>query len=104
MSLVFNEVSGTLSTVAAGVRRAAGRAGTADGATQQLDRQLLTAWLNFANGAFDLGDPGRHRTEDKVPDTAFATVISNAETVRKSASSTANQLRAQRDLLEAING
>ena len=24
-------------------------------ATQQLDRQLLTSWLNFANGALDLG-------------------------------------------------
>lgn len=42
--------------------------------------------------------------KDKVPDTAFATVISNAEAVRLNSSSTATQLRVQRDVLEAING
>ena len=101
MSLVFDEVrdASTLGK-AFDVLYVGGNGGSA---TQQLDRQLLTAWLNFANGALDLGTLV-DTNKDKVPDTAFATVISNAETVRKSASSTANQLRAQRDLLEAING
>lgn len=42
--------------------------------------------------------------KDKVPDTAFSTVVSNAEAMRLNSSSTATQLRAQRDILEAING
>ncbi len=101
MSRVFDETTDA-STVANAfdVLSVGGNNGSAK---QQLDRQLLTSWLNFANGALDLStlvDTNR----DKVPDTAFSTVISNAETVRLNPSSTADQLRAQKDLLEAING
>jgi hypothetical protein len=101
MSLVFDEVNDA-STVAKAfdILYVGGNNGSAK---QQLDRQLLTAWLNFANGAFNLGTLV-DTNKDKIPDTAFATVISNAEAVRLNSSSTAAQLRAQRDVLEAING
>ncbi len=101
MSSVFHDVTDA-STVAKAfdVLFVGGNNGSA---TQQLDRQLLTSWLNFANGALDLGTLV-DTNKDKVADTAFSTVISNAETVRLSPSATANQLRAQRDLLQAING
>lgn len=101
MSGVFNETTDA-STVANAfdVFFVGGNNGSAK---QQLDRQLLTSWLNFANGALDLSTLV-DTNKDKVADTAFSTVISNAETVRLNPSSTASQLRAQKDLLEAING
>jgi hypothetical protein len=72
-------------------------------AMQQLDRQLLTAWLNFANGAFDLSELV---DTDGVggPDTPFSTVMANAEAVRLNPASTEAQLYAQRNILERING
>jgi Fungalysin metallopeptidase (M36)/PKD domain/Fungalysin/Thermolysin Propeptide Motif len=101
MSSVFDETTDA-STVAKAfdVLFVGGNNGSAK---QQLDRQLLTSWLNFANGALDLSTLV-DTNKDKVPDMAFSTVISNAETIRLSSSSTATQLRAQKDLLEAING
>jgi hypothetical protein len=101
MSSVFHEVTDA-STVAKAfnVLFVGGNNGTAK---QQLDRQLLTSWLNFANGSLDLGTLVDTNT-DKVPDTSFATVISNAEAIRLNPSSTDAQLRAQKDLLERING
>jgi M6 family metalloprotease-like protein len=64
---------------------------------QQLDRQLLAAWLNFANGAFDL---------DEVVDngSTFAVVMATAEAVRLNPASTEAQLRAQRQILQRMNG
>ena len=41
--------------------------------TQKLERELLAAWLNFANGAFDLTEL-LDTNGDGTPDTAFATV------------------------------
>jgi subtilisin family serine protease len=71
--------------------------------SQQLDRQLLAAWLNFANGAFQYG--GLVDTNgDGVADTPFSTVMTNAEAVRLNPASTPAQLLAQKDLLERING
>ena len=40
---------------------------------QQLDRQLLTAWLNFANGAFEYGELV-DTDGNGVGDTAFSVV------------------------------
>jgi hypothetical protein len=101
MSSVFSEVNDA-STVAKAfdILYVGGNNGSP---TQQLDRQLLTSWLNFANGAFNLGTLV-DTNKDKVPDTAFSTAIANAEAVRLNSSSTPTQLRAQRDVLEAING
>ncbi len=72
-------------------------------AKQTLDRQILTAWMNFANGAFTLTSLV---DTDGVggPDTAFGAVIANAEAVRVNASSTDVALRAQKAILERING
>jgi subtilisin family serine protease len=72
-------------------------------AAQQLDRQLLAAWLNFANGAFDLNELV---DTDGVggADTMFGTVMANAEAVRLNPASTEAQLYAQRNILERING
>jgi hypothetical protein len=101
MSAVFNEVTDA-STVANAfnVLYVGGNKGDA---LQQLDRQLLTAWLNFANGGFNFGQLV-DTNGDGIPDTAFSSVLANAESVRLNPASTPDQLRAQRDLLDRING
>jgi hypothetical protein len=71
-------------------------------ATQKLDRELLAAWLNFANGAFDLTELV-DTDGNGVADTPFATVMATAEAVRIGPSTEAQEL-AQRDILERING
>lgn len=70
-------------------------------AVQKLDRELLAAWLNFANGAFgltELVDTDGNGTAD----TPFATVMATAEAVRIGPSTDAAKL-AQRDILQNIN-
>ena len=101
MSTVFNEVRDA-STVplAFDVLKIKNNQGDAK---QQLDRELLTAWLNFANGAFDLGELV-DTNGNGTPDTAFGDVIATAEAVRLNPSSTQAALRAQRDILTRING
>ena len=89
----------TLLAEAADVLRTNGSKGDM---TEELDQQLLAAWLNFANGAFgwtDLVDT----TGDDVPDTAFSTAIQAAEDVRLDPAATRDELEAQKDALEAIN-
>jgi M6 family metalloprotease-like protein len=77
-------------------------AGNGGDATQKLDRELLAAWLNFANGAFDLTE--LVDTDGKNgPDTPFATVMATAESARTGPSTDAQKL-AQRDILARING
>ena len=68
----------------------------------QLDRDVLTAWLNFANGAVEwdeLVDTNR----DGVADTAFHAAMGQAESVRLAASSTGAQLDVQRAIVQSIN-
>ena len=68
----------------------------------QLDRDLLTAWLNFANGAVgyaELVDTDANGTKD----TQFHTVVEAAEAVRLSGSATAAQLDQQRIIISRIN-
>jgi hypothetical protein len=72
-------------------------------ATQRLDRELLAAWLNFANGAFGLTELV-DTDGNGVADTPFATVMATAEAVRLNPASTSAQLLAQRDILQEING
>jgi FtsP/CotA-like multicopper oxidase with cupredoxin domain len=70
---------------------------------QKVDRELLTAWLNFANGAVEysaLIDTDKNG----VPDTAFSDVMANAEAVRNNLASTNAQLQDQRNILQHING
>ena len=70
--------------------------------TQKLERELLAAWLNFANGAFDLTELV-DTDGDRTADTPFATVLANAEAVHGGASTDADRL-AQRNILQRING
>jgi hypothetical protein len=68
----------------------------------QLDRDLLTAWLNFANGAVKWNeqvDTNRNGT----PDTAFYQAMQTAEAVRNNPTATASQLDAQRVIVQNIN-
>lgn len=70
---------------------------------EQLDRQLLTAWVNFANGGVEwteLLDTDGNGTLD----TSFVDVITTAEAVRLNPASTRAELEAQRDILMRING
>lgn len=67
-----------------------------------LDRQLLAAWLNFANGAFEYEDLV-DTDHDGIPDTAFSTVVGAAEDVRLDPASTRDELEEQKDILESIN-
>ena len=70
---------------------------------EQLDRQLLTAWVNFANGGVEFNEL-LDTNNDGVLDTTFINVMTNAETVRNNPASTKSQLQAQRDILQRING
>jgi FtsP/CotA-like multicopper oxidase with cupredoxin domain len=70
--------------------------------SEQLDRQLLAAWVNFANGAVEWNEL-LDTNKDKIPDTTFATVMATAEAVRLNPASTRAQLQAQRDILTRIN-
>jgi hypothetical protein len=70
-------------------------------ARQKLDRQLLTVWLNFANGSMgylELFDTGR----DGVPDTSLADIMAAAEAVRLDPTSSNSELRQQAQLLIRI--
>ena len=90
--------------------RAAGTIGQAEGvlkatakdALDALDRQLLAAWLNFANGATGLTELV-DTNGDKVADTPFLTMMANAEAVRLSPTSTRAAILAQYAILERFN-
>jgi hypothetical protein len=101
MSNVFDEVRDA-STVAAAFD-VLGVSGNGGDASQHLDRQLLAAWLNFANGAFDLTELV-DADGDGTAETQFAAVLAAAEAVRLNPASTDAELHAQRDVLERING
>jgi hypothetical protein len=69
---------------------------------EQLDRELLVAWLNFASGAmgyFQLVDTD----EDGVPDTPMNEVMQAAEAVRLDGSSTPATLRVTTEMLHKIS-
>jgi hypothetical protein len=68
---------------------------------QKLDRELLTVWLNFANGAVgysELFDSDGNGT----PDTPFSVIMATAEGVRADPTSTPAQLREQRQIVHRI--
>jgi hypothetical protein len=67
-----------------------------------LDRQLLAAWLNFANGAFDL-DEEVDTDGDHVPDATFFEAMTDAETVRANPASTQTEIERQKDIIERLN-
>jgi hypothetical protein len=98
-SLVFDEQRDA-STIAAAVAVLAGSGGSS--VADQLDRELLAVWLNFANGAFELTE-AVDSNGDGNADTTFAAAVAAAEAVRLDASATKAQLEAQKDILERIN-
>ncbi len=67
------------------------------------DRQIFTAWLNFANGAHGL-DELFDTNGDGIADTTFANIMQQAESLRTDPTRTREQLLAMKDLLEGING
>ena len=101
MSAVFDEVrNGTSSfAAAASVLQTGGSKGVL---TQELDRQLLAAWLNFANGGYGW-DQLVDTDGDRVADTAFSSAITSAEAVRLDPNATRAQIEAQKRVLESIN-
>ena len=66
------------------------------------DRQLLAAWLNFANGAINL-DTLVDTDGDGVPDTTFSDIVSAAESARLNPATSPEELEVHKDLLELIN-
>ena len=101
MSLVFDEVRNAATVAAAfDVLNVKSNGGSA---SEHFDRQLLAAWLNFANGAFDLTELVDTDGDDTA-ETQFAAVLAAAEAVRLNPASTEAQLHAQRDILQRING
>jgi hypothetical protein len=68
----------------------------------QLDRDLLTAWLNFANGAVEWNDQVDTNANGS-PDTPFHEAMRTAESVRLNPSATEAQIDAQRAIVQSIN-
>jgi hypothetical protein len=99
MSKVFNEVRNASTPAAAiAVFNKSGSSLAAD----IFDVQLLAAWMNFADGRVALTDLV-DTNKDHVPDTAFATLVAQAEAVRLNPASTRAQILAQKDRLESFN-
>ncbi|MBT2396208.1 M36 family metallopeptidase, partial [Streptomyces sp. ISL-100] len=66
------------------------------------DRQLLAAWLNFANGSFEAGE--KVDTDgDLKADTPFLEAVQQAEKVRLDPDTTRKELAAQAKILTCIN-
>lgn len=68
----------------------------------QLDRQLLTAWLNFAHGAYQPNQPV-DSDGDGVTETTFGEVMSAAENARLDPDASRDELESYKDLLERLN-
>jgi hypothetical protein len=99
MSKVFHEVrDASTPTLARSVFDKSGSSQAKD----IFDVQLLAAWMNFADGRVALTDLV-DTNFDKVPDTLFSTLVSQAEAVRLNPASTASQIIAQKLRLESFN-
>lgn len=100
MSQVFNEQTDASTIPAAyNVMWLGGNRGSA---AEKLDRALLTAWLNFANGSIEYGQLF-DTNGDALPDTAFSAIMANAETVRINPASTTAQLDEQRKVVHKLS-
>ncbi|WP_162907711.1 S8 family peptidase [Allorhizocola rhizosphaerae] len=71
-------------------------------ARQQFDREALTAWLNFAHGAFGLND-GVDTDCNLSADDTFINVMRNAEAVRLDPAASDSAIRAHAALLGRLN-
>lgn len=77
--------------------------GAGDAHVRQLDRELLAAWLNFANGVFDYSEAVVDSDGDGTPDLAFSDVMADAEAVRLDAGATKKELGDQHKLVHEVN-
>lgn len=68
----------------------------------QFDSQLLAAWLNFANGSYDLDTPVDTDGNGTL-DSTFGAAVLNAETVAATPGVTKAQLLVQKNILERLN-
>jgi hypothetical protein len=68
----------------------------------QLDRDLITAWLNFANGAVEWNEQV-DTDKDGTPDTPFYQALQTAESVRLDPNATEAQINDQRAIVQRIN-
>jgi hypothetical protein len=66
-----------------------------------LDRELLTVWLNFANGAIEYLEL-LDTDKDGVGDTLFGDVVAAAEAVRLDAAATDEEIREQTNILHHV--
>lgn len=66
------------------------------------DRHLLTAWLNFANGAVAL-DEMIDTTGDNIADTNYLDFMVDAEALRTNPTRTDSEILALKDILELLN-
>jgi hypothetical protein len=100
LSAVFSEAR-PASTVpeAYAVLNPAGNGGVP---SEALDRQLLAAWLNFANGGVGWAEL-LDTDGDGLLDTSFGDLVQAAEAVRLDATSTPIELLRQKDRLERLN-
>jgi hypothetical protein len=99
MSTVFNEARDASTTdLAYDVMHLAQNSGEAE----KLDRELLVAWMNFANAAVDLG--GMVDIDgDTVPDMTFGAVLAAAEAVRLDPLATSAQLHEQKEIVHYVS-
>jgi hypothetical protein len=100
LSAVFNEARDASTLTAASEVL---KVGSNAPPIKQLERELLTALLNFANGAFAWGELVIDADGDGVLDTTFGDVIGTADAVRLNPASTSAQFLEQRDLLREVN-
>lgn len=100
LSTVFHEeTDASALPLAEAVLDPGGNRGSMD---QLFDRQLLSAWLNFANGSISL-DELVDTDDDGVPDAPFADAVAAAELVRLDPTASRAQLEEQKEIMEAIN-
>jgi hypothetical protein len=99
VSTVFNEVRDASTIEAAyDVLFLQGNQGSE---AEQFDRELLTVWLNFANGAVAY-DQLIDTDSDGVPDTQLAVLVAVAEGVRLDPLATPDELRDQTQILHLL--
>lgn len=101
MSQVFDEVTDGTSVFAAATDVLWTNDSRGD-MIQLMERHLMAAWLNFANGAF-AWDQMVDTDADGEVDTLFSDVMTTAEMVRLDPESTRHELEMQKDLLEMVN-
>jgi hypothetical protein len=99
MSAVFNETT-TAATLAEAEDILFTNSGPT-GSTERFDKDLLTAWLNFADGTIEWDSP-QDLDKDGVYETTFLGAMAQAEAVRLNPASTAAQLRDWRSVVATL--